>query len=178
MSNKKRVGRRAGERGKKQLVLPGLFLSSHPHSFLVRVSSDGDDRRQQRSQRLKRRLLRNHQVRSPRNRQRKSRQQRNQRPRKLRRRHPQRSLPPKSPLRNLPPKNLQQRRSKVRYFLQTNGSFRSHHIRKSNNQLFNSTMTMFDQLSWSRSFARKTFLSCFPGSSRILLILAHGKESL
>ena len=37
---------------------------------------------------------------------------------------------------------------------------------------------MFDQLSWSRSFARKTFVSCFPGSSRILLILAHGKESL
>ena len=44
MSNKKRVGRRAGARGKKQLVLPGLFLSPHPHSFLVRVSSDGDDR--------------------------------------------------------------------------------------------------------------------------------------
>ena len=35
---------------------------------------------------------------------------------------------------------------------------------------------MFDQL--SRGFARKTFVSCFPGNSRILLILAHGKESL
>ena len=31
---------------------------------------------------------------------------------------------------------------------------------------------MFDQLSRSRSFARKTFVSCIPCSSRILLVLA------
>ena len=31
-------------RGNKQLGLPDFFLSPHPHRFLVRVSSDGDDR--------------------------------------------------------------------------------------------------------------------------------------